>query len=239
MVETDHIIDAFEELSPRYEQVVDSEIHKFWGWRYTNFVEKLLESLPTNTDGLILDVATGTGFIPRKLSERHASSCKIVGLDITFGMLINGKVKIKEMDAANKISLACGDAMSMPFKRDCFEVIICGLATHHMQISRLLSEMHRVLISGGKVIIADVSGSSYWRSPAIKWMIQIATFLYFLITTNLSRARAEASAIPNVYTKDEWLKLFTDLGYIETNISQLPAKRAWIPSPLLMRATKP
>jgi ubiquinone/menaquinone biosynthesis C-methylase UbiE len=239
MAETDHIINAFEELSPRYEQVVDSELHKFWGWRYKNFVEKMLESIPTNTDGLILDVATGTGFIPRKLSERHASGCRIVGLDITFGMLKNGKIRIKEMGAVNKIYLACGDAMSMPFKQDSFDTIICGLATHHMRISRLLSEMNRVLISGGKVIIADVGGSSYWRSPAIKGMVRIATFLYFLITTNLSRARAESSALPNVYTRDEWHTLFTDHGYIETNISQLPAKRAWIPSPLLMRATKP
>lgn len=236
MVETDHIIDAFEKLSPRYEQVVDSELNKFWGWRYKNFVEKLLESVPTNTDGLILDVATGTGYIPRKLSERRASSGMIVGLDITFGMLKNG---IKEMGTVSNISLACGDAMSMPFKQDSFDTIICGLATHHMQISCLLSEMHRVLISGGKVIIADVGGSPYWRSPVIKWVIRIATFLYFLITTNLSRARAESSALPNVYTGDEWHKLFAELGYIETNISQLPAKRAWIPSPLLMSATKP
>ena len=38
MSRDDVVIQAFEELAPDYEQVVDSELRTFWGWGYGEFV---------------------------------------------------------------------------------------------------------------------------------------------------------------------------------------------------------
>ena len=84
MEEQDLIIEAFEELSPRYEQVVDSEL---WGWRYATFIRTLLQSTPISADDRILDIATGTGMIPTALSSGIELQQPLHGLDITYGML--------------------------------------------------------------------------------------------------------------------------------------------------------
>ena len=64
-----YIIDAFSEMAPKYELVVDSELNRFWGWSYNGFVNLLLASTPVQQQDIILDVATGTGVIPYRLEK--------------------------------------------------------------------------------------------------------------------------------------------------------------------------
>ena len=69
-----NIIDAFSEMAPRYEKVVDSELNRFWGWSYLGFINLLLASTPVQPQDIILDVATGTGVIP-SLLEKAGHPC--------------------------------------------------------------------------------------------------------------------------------------------------------------------
>ena len=75
------ITDAFTELAPRYEGVVDKELKRFWGWGYDDFVDNMIEMMPLQTAQKILDVATGTAVIPLKLIQRDISAEQVVGLD--------------------------------------------------------------------------------------------------------------------------------------------------------------
>ncbi len=43
MTDKDVIIDAFTELAPNYEKVVDAELRRFWGWSYESFVDRLID----------------------------------------------------------------------------------------------------------------------------------------------------------------------------------------------------
>ena len=54
------IIDTFSELAPRYERVVDLELNRFWGSRYGDFVDQLINLTSIKSDDAILDIATGT-----------------------------------------------------------------------------------------------------------------------------------------------------------------------------------
>ncbi len=238
MTAKDNLIEAFTELAPRYEEVVDDELRKFWGWSYGRFVEKLIEFTPIRKNDVILDVATGTAVIPLRLTEHHGSWGQIVGLDITLNMLKNGKKKIEAEKAPPNIDLTCATAMAMPFNRNSFDIVICGLAAHHMGVRQLLSEINRVLKTGGRLTIADVGGSPLWRFPGIKALLRIATFLYFLATENITRAWTESAAVSNVHSADEWYALLAERGFTEINITKLSSNHFWIPSPLVTRATK-
>ncbi|MEJ2513096.1 MAG: hypothetical protein P8Y72_16045 [Anaerolineales bacterium] len=66
------IIDTFEELSPRYEEVVDAELNLFWGFRYNEFVDTLLKMTTIREQDRVLDIATGTGVIPTKISTEKS-----------------------------------------------------------------------------------------------------------------------------------------------------------------------
>lgn len=238
MSDKHYIIDAFTEISARYEQVVDGELHKFWGWSYDSFVENLVQSTPLGENDRVLDVASGTAVIPLKLFSHGKTSGQVIGLDITYAMLQRGQQKIEKHQAGQIISLVCGDAMSMPLQSGYFDVILCGLATHHLDVAILLSEMSRLLRPGGRLTIADVGGSSAWRKPLVSGLIRAGTFLYFLPKEGYARARAEAGALSNVLTPAEWTASLADHHFGNIQVDELPKSHSWAPAPLLIRAVK-
>ena len=109
MKRNQNVIEAFTEMAPRYETVVDAELSRFWGWSYPSFVTRLAASLPLFGGGRILDVATGTGSIPQALQSRGAAAARLHGLDITFAMLARARGLTQQ-----PLPLVCASAMSMP-----------------------------------------------------------------------------------------------------------------------------
>jgi ubiquinone/menaquinone biosynthesis C-methylase UbiE len=239
MSEKKAIIEAFTDLAPRYEQVVDGELRRFWGWSYNGFIDNLIDMTPLKEDDIILDVATGTAVIPLKLANRGKTRGKIIGLDITLAMLHRAAAKINDSAPAVPIRLTCASAMSMPYRKEHFDVILCGLATHHLDVPVVLAEMYRILKSGGRLTIADVGGSAEWRKPVWNFLIRAATFIYFLPKEGYARARSEAAALDNVYTGKEWHEELTKKGFSNIRINQLPASHYWAPTPLVIRAERP
>ncbi len=237
MEEKETIVEAFTELAPRYENIVDNELQKFWGWSYQSFIDNLIASTPTSSGDRILDIATGTTLIPRKLIVKNPE-CWIVGVDITLAMLKRGKEKINPVDFGKSINLTNGDAMLMPYRSQSFDKVFCGLATHHMKIPLMMSEINRVLKPGGCFSLADVGGSNLWKFPPINLFIKILAYFYFLMTENKDRAWAEASSVSNVRSADEWRETLLENGFIDIRITPIPANKFWVPNPLLIQAKK-
>jgi ubiquinone/menaquinone biosynthesis C-methylase UbiE len=229
---------AFTEMAPRYEQLVDNELQRFWGWSYEGFIDRLIEQMPIKENDLILDVATGTSEIPLKIAKCSETKFRIIGLDITPAMLFKGKKKIEASHSALIIHQVCASAMLMPWIEKTFDGIVCGLATHHMDVALLLSEMGRVIKKEGYIVLADVGGSPLWRFPGLRGVLKAMAFFYFLSTENLARAWAEAGAVSNVLSPDEWLRLLDQNGFCNINIVELASKHKWVPSPLIIYANR-
>jgi len=234
MKEKQAVKEAFTELASHYEETVDGELNTFWGWSYQNFVDQLVDRTEILEDQKILDIATGTLFIPRKIIEKNVPGIHITGLDITEFMLRQGKKKVSPEDF-NKISLTCSDAMAMPFNERSFDVVVMGLASHHMHIPSMLSEMKRVLKPGGLLSIIDAGSSPLWELPIVKFFISVGAFFYFLIKENLTRAWAETRAVTNLRTPEGWQAELQDAGFENINITNLSSKYSWIPKPLAIQ----
>jgi ubiquinone/menaquinone biosynthesis C-methylase UbiE len=237
MSSSDVVIEAFTEMAHQYEEVVDQELRRFWGFSYREFVDWLIQAIPVRDDDLVLDVATGTARIPLALAARTKVESRIVGLDITSAMLEYGRRDVDAKGLTARIKLVCASGMAMPFVGGVFDKVICGLGTHHMDVPQMLFEMSRVLKAGGELVLADVAAFPYWRLPGIKIIIRIVGLLYFLLGRNVARAWAEADAVSNIYTAGEWRTMLSESGFAQIKITRLPARR-WIPNPLVMRAVK-
>lgn len=237
MEEKEVVVEAFTELAPRYEKVVDNELNKFWGWSYDSFIQFLIDNTKIENGELVLDIATGTGVIPRAVIKANPN-CKIVGVDITRAMLVQGKKRIDTNLFGKKIFLTTGNAMFMPFASNAYDLIMCGLATHHMQVDQLTAEIYRILKEDGRFSLADVGGAKWWRNPVINFFIKILAYIYFLITENKDRAWAEASAVSNVFTAEDWSHILQNAGFKEVKITHLKSKKFWVPDPLLIQAFK-
>ncbi len=232
------VTEAFQEMAPNYETKVDGELKRFWGNCYGEFVESLLKHFTPNPDEIVLDVATGTCVIPRSIINKHESPPQIVGLDLTRGMLKHGVTNFKSQSIKNLPALVNANAMQMPFASNSFNWLICGLATHHMNPPIMLAEMHRVLKNRGNLLLADVGGADNWSNPVIRWIIGLFTLIYFSIVESYSRAQAELSALPNIYTMQQWKKQLEKAGFGEIEITTMNSRYFWIPKPLIIQAKK-
>jgi len=232
------IIKAFTELAPRYERSVDAELKLFWGWDYAGFVDYIIDQIPINENDQVLDIATGTAVIPIKIMQKKILGSTIVGLDITEAMLQRGNQKINAIDLTSSIRLACGNAMKMPFTQNSFDVVICVLATHHMDVPLMLSEMARMLKPGGRISVADVGGAAQWRKPWIQTILKLGAFVFYLLTENYTRAKSESNTIPNIRAAEEWRNFLEALGFSSLSIKKLPSRYKGIPTPLIINAIK-
>jgi len=69
----------------------------------------------------ILDIATGTGDLAINMVETGAK--KIIGLDISPGMLAVGKKKISNKQLDKTIEMVVGDSENLPFEASSFDAV--------------------------------------------------------------------------------------------------------------------
>ena len=238
MNEQEHIIETFSEMALRYEKLMNSELSRFWGIDYYGFIAEVLGETKTSATDNIIDIATGTSFIPRFLTAEKKAAKSITGLDLTYDMLLNGKKLLAEEGNSGHINLVCASAHAMPFMSGSFDIAICCLATHHMSVTHLLKEIHHAIKPGATFYIGDVGGSVKWKIGFVRVIIKALAFLYFLFTENYSRAKAESGAVANVMTSKEWHNRIKENGFENISIREIKSSRFWTPNPVIIHATK-
>ena len=122
----------------------------------TGQLEWMLEHLPLVESERCLDVATGTAICARAIAPRVSH---VVGLDQTPEMLEAGK-RLAEETGLNNISFIEGNALTMPFADDTFDLVLCRLVVHHVHPPShvsLVQEMTRVCKPGGRVALIDLT----------------------------------------------------------------------------------
>lgn len=104
----------------------------------------------------ILDVATGTGdFAIEALSLKPD---KIIGVDISEGMLAVGRKKLQRKHLQDKIELRMGDSERLLFDDNIFDAVIVAFGVRNFEnLEKGLTDMYRVLKPGGSVVILEFS----------------------------------------------------------------------------------
>lgn len=104
----------------------------------------------------ILDVATGTGDFA--IEALRLKPEKVVGVDISEGMLEVGRRKIRERHLEGAIELQFGDSENLPFADNIFDAVIVAFGVRNFEnLEQGLAEMLRVLKPGGQVVILEFS----------------------------------------------------------------------------------
>lgn len=117
---------------------------------------KAIKLLRGHSPKKILDIATGTGDFA--LAALKLNPDKVVGMDISKGMLDVGIQKMIKKGVSEKIEMLLGDSESIPFSDNSFDAITVGFGVRNFENLELgLGEMLRVTKSGGKVVILEFS----------------------------------------------------------------------------------
>nr|WP_294785330.1 bifunctional demethylmenaquinone methyltransferase/2-methoxy-6-polyprenyl-1,4-benzoquinol methylase UbiE [uncultured Flavobacterium sp.] len=118
--------------------------------------KKVLKIVSDKKPKVILDIATGTGDLAILLAQTNAE--KIIGLDISAGMLEVGKKKVEEKKLSNTIDMIIGDSENMPFEDNYFDAITVGFGVRNFEnLEKGFGEILRVLKPNGVFVILETS----------------------------------------------------------------------------------
>ena len=148
----DQVATMFNNISKNYDdlnRVISFGIDISWRKKVVQIVSK-------NNPQQILDIATGTGDLALMMST--LGSEKIIGLDISEGMLAVGKEKISKAQLNDKIEMVVGDSEDIPYADNTFDAITVSFGVRNFaNLDKGLGEIRRVLKPGGILVILETS----------------------------------------------------------------------------------
>ncbi|PID69714.1 MAG: bifunctional demethylmenaquinone methyltransferase/2-methoxy-6-polyprenyl-1,4-benzoquinol methylase UbiE [Flavobacteriales bacterium] len=118
--------------------------------------KKVVKIISKKNSQYILDIATGTGDFAIMLAKLHPK--KIIGLDLSAGMLAVGKKKIKAKNLSHLIEMVQGDSENLPFEDNTFDAITVGFGVRNFEnLDKGLQEIYRVLAPNGIFVVLETS----------------------------------------------------------------------------------
>ena len=149
----EQVAKMFDNISGKYDflnHFFSVGIDKKWRKKAIN---QLAESNPRK----ILDVATGTGDFAFEAMKRLDPE-KLVGIDISDGMLDVGRQKIKDRKLDDKMEFKNADSEALPFSDNQFDAVTVSFGVRNFQnLVPGLKEIYRVLKPGGHAVILEFS----------------------------------------------------------------------------------
>ena len=148
----EQIAQMFDTISENYDRlnrVISFGIDVKWR-------KKVLQIVTRSNPKTILDIATGTGDLAILMAQTKAP--KIIGLDISAGMLEVGKKKIQYKNLSNTIEMVLADSEEMPFEDSYFDAITVAFGVRNFEnLQKGLAEILRVLKPNGVFVILETS----------------------------------------------------------------------------------
>ena len=142
----------FDSIAPKYDflnHFLSAGIDNLWRKRAIN-------TLLTKKPRYILDMATGTGDLAFEALKR-LNPDKIVGLDISEGMLSYARKKAKHR-GIEKISFERGDSENINYSENTFDAVTVAFGVRNFEnLNMGLNELQRVLKPGGSVVVLEFS----------------------------------------------------------------------------------
>lgn len=181
-------------------------------WVVKHHLEGLVENVPVERTIRILDLATGSADIPEELcrwARARGRKISIVATDISAEILEVARKRIEGAGFGGLVDFAVCDAVSPPFANKSFDVAVCSLAFHHLELGQAqhaLREMERLSRSG--FIVNDI-----YRSQGAWFM---AWVLSRVTSTNRLTRHDGPASVYRAFTPTELRRMGRNAGVCVT-----------------------
>ena len=196
---------VFSSVSSKYDfmnDVMSFGLHRVWK-------NEVISLLKIYKDSLVLDLASGSGDISKKIKEKYY--CKCIALDANIKMLELAKKKI---DSASPFYIY-GTAENLPFKKSIFDYVIVSFGLRNFNdIPESLKQINRVLKKEGTFICLEFSEANnpIFRE-VIKAYYKVIPNLGLLFANNKIAYEYLVESIINFPNQIELTKKLTEAGF--------------------------
>ena len=143
----------FDNIAPTYDKLnhrLSWDIDK--GWR-----KKAIKALAPYQPQTLLDIATGTGDFAI-LAAQMLQPKRLVGADISEGMMDIGRQKVKALSLENVVTFEKEDCLHLSYHSDTFDAVTAAFGIRNFaDLDAGLREMYRVLKPGGHLSIIELT----------------------------------------------------------------------------------
>lgn len=191
----------------------------------------------------ILDLCTGTGDLLLEIAGQADYPVELTGYDFSPSMLELAREKIRAAGSggpAHSVKFVEGEVAAMPFLDHAFDAIgitfgIRNLLYENSDAGTHLSEIHRVLRPGGRLVILESSrpGSFLWRWINSLYLRLILPYLGGLLSGNLAAYQYLSESSRNYHTLEQMGRILEGSGFRVHR-----GKRLFLGSVMLLTAVK-
>lgn len=158
--EKQHIGQLFDRIAGTYDglnHLLSLNIDKRWRRRAIRMLKPAEQ---------VLDVAIGTADLTIEILQQGKAQ-HVTGIDLSHGMMAIGEQKVAKRGYAPQVQFDYGSAQQMPYANASFDTVTCAYGVRNFaNMDEGLSEMYRVLRTGGELMVLEFS---YPTNPVIRW----------------------------------------------------------------------
>ena len=170
----------------------------------------------------ILDVATGTGDLA--IAAMKLNPEKVTGIDISPGMLVIGREKIRQKGLSGRIELFHGDSQNIFFPDNSFDVtmVTFGVRNFTDPVKGLI-EMNRVLLPGGMIMVLEFSKPTTFPFKHIFnfYFLRILPLFGRIVSKNREAYQYLPDTVMKFPDNEEFIKLLSLAGFTRINQKRL------------------
>lgn len=179
--------------------------------------KKAIKILGVSKPKVILDVATGTGDFALQALSIHPE--KVIGVDISEGMLEVGRKKLIQRGVDHQIELQLADSENLPFQDNNFDAVTVGFGVRNFEnLKKGLLEINRVMKPGAVLVVLEFSRPA--RFPFKQVYNIYFKFILPVIGRLVSRDKSAYTYLPESVEAfpdgDKFIAILQETGYKNT-----------------------
>ncbi len=215
----EQVAEMFDSIAYRYDflnRFLSAGIDVIWRKKAIN----MLKSIQPQK---VLDVATGTADVAL-MTYNILKPKKIIGIDISEGMLDIGRKKIEEKNLQHIIELYSGDSEQIHFADNEFDAITVAFGVRNFQnLLKGLQEMKRVLQPGGKLVVLEFSKPTTvgFKNLYNLYMNVIAPSFGKMVAKNKDAYQYLNDSVQAFPEGQTFLNIMNEAGFTQTHLKKL------------------
>ncbi|KIC92512.1 bifunctional demethylmenaquinone methyltransferase/2-methoxy-6-polyprenyl-1,4-benzoquinol methylase UbiE [Flavihumibacter sp. ZG627] len=215
----DQVADMFNQIAFRYDflnRFLSGGIDIYWR-------KKAISELRTLKPKKVLDVATGTADVAL-MTMKYLTPEKIIGIDISTGMLELGRKKIAKALLNDRIELLEGDSETINFPDNTFDAVTVAFGVRNFEhLHKGISEMLRVLKPGGKLVVLEFSRpkSKGFKGLYKIYMNLVAPGIGKMVSKNRVAYQYLNDSVQAFPEGNDFLKILQETGFTNTYLKTL------------------